>query len=138
METATLLEFWESILNRVNNTSKSLQRPSIDIETSILLYTSLINFFTKLRNEETANDFVRRGETLVKEHLYRSQSHEDLEIKFNCYNKRTKKRNTRIDIGSGEETIFSDRDNFRVNVLFSTLDLILTEINQLQMHLRKI
>jgi len=128
LETATLLDFRASILERVNSTSKSLQRPSIDIETSMLLYKSLIIFFTKLRSDESADNFIRKGEMLIEQNLHRSDLHEDLEIKFNCYNKRNRKRNTRYDTGNGPDTIFSDRDNFRVNTLFTTLDSILTEL----------
>lgn len=110
----------------MKTTSKSLQDTSIDIEKSILLHHSLIHFFEKIRNDDSFSDFERRGQNLINNN--RSELENNVELTYNCYNKRTRKRTTRYDIGSGPDTILDDRNKFRVDCFYTTVDSILTEL----------
>lgn len=126
LETAFLVEFWSHILQRINKTSKSLQNPAIDIQTLILLQRSLITFFEKLRNEDTFNDFEEKAKALLVDRC--SELNKNLEFIYNCYEKRTRKRNTKYDSGNASDTIFDNRDNFRVSCFYVTLDAILVDL----------
>lgn len=113
-------------MHRVNKTSKSLQNPSIDIEKSVFLHQSLIHFFERIRNDNSFTDFESKAQTLISDN--RSGFENNSQLTYNCYNKRTRKRNTRYDIGSGPDTVKDDRNTFRVDCYYVTLDFILTQL----------
>lgn len=48
LETAFFVEFWWSILHKMNKTSKSVQDPTIDVEILISLFKSLHKFYEKI------------------------------------------------------------------------------------------
>lgn len=126
LETAILVEFWATILHRVNTTSKSLQDPSIDIEKSILLHRSLIHFFEKMRNDHTFDTFEEKGRNLISDN--RCGSNDNINLTYNCFNKRGRKRNPRYDVGDGPETVIEGRDKYRVECFYTALDSIMTQL----------
>lgn len=126
LENAILVELWSTILHRVKSTSMSVQDPSMNIEKSILLHHSLINYFEKMRDDNSFKDFEARGRKLITDN--RSGSDNNLDLTYNCYNKRGRKRNTRYDVGTGPETIFDGSENFRICCFYTELDSILSDL----------
>ena len=56
-EIGFLSVLWDSILQRFNATSKSLQKIEIDLATCVHLYESLLEFVRSVRNDEAFKNF---------------------------------------------------------------------------------
>lgn len=124
VEVAILLEFWCTILERVNKTSKSLQNPSIDIVDSIKLLNSLISFLDKLRNIKSFKDIEEKGKTLLRNNFELNEE----AIDYNSAGKRTQKRTTRYDDGNAPDTIMEGSNKLRIVTYYPVLDSILMEL----------
>ena len=61
LETAILLQLWNDVLDRVNNTSVALQKEGLPLNTAIHLLESLVSYIESLRDQ------YQRYETLGKE-----------------------------------------------------------------------
>lgn len=128
LETAILLEFWSTVLHRVNVVSKSLQTSWIDLDISIGLYKSLVGYIKDMRTDEMFNVFVDRAKTLISS--CPEWETKNPELSYNCYGKRTRKRNTRYDIGNSSETVFDDSKKFRVGLFYGSLDIMSSDLVQ--------
>lgn len=127
LETALLLEFWSNILHKANVVSKSLQKVDVDIKTSISLIKSLSNYFKKLRTEDSFHNFEQTSKTMIQS--CPEWGNKNLNLTFNCYNKRKRPRNRKYDAaGSSEDVVFEDAKNFRITIFYATLDSIISEL----------
>lgn len=78
----------------------------------------------KIRNEKSFHDFESKGKMLL------SNYDPDGQFIYNCFQKRTKKRNTRYDDGNCPDTVLDDQSKFRIACYYPTLDSILSELRE--------
>lgn len=113
--------FWNTLLERFNATSKSLQSIKIHLETVVHLYTSLTDFVIQLRNEEMFEQFINKAKQSIPE-----------EYKFDMKRSKTKSilpGETR----KNETKLQNGKDNLRINVYYPILDCISVELKKRQM-----
>ncbi|XP_039303559.1 zinc finger MYM-type protein 1-like [Solenopsis invicta] len=118
LETAFMAIFWDTLLSRLNASSKKLQSIDIDISIVLELYKSLINFVQRIRND--FDEFENKAKLLSNEQKYER-----------CKS-RIKKRKLQLDEsrdGDADET-FSSRDRFRIETFLVILDSLRTELEK--------
>ena len=72
LETAVMTVLWDDLLRRINLTSKALQQVQIDVCTVPILYSSLIEFIGKARND--FNVYEAEAKTLTATEGYNADS----------------------------------------------------------------
>ena len=71
LETSLFTVIWNTILERINRTSKELQSTSIDLNTAVILLRSLHSYIYKLRDE--FNNLEKKAKQLFKILTYSSK-----------------------------------------------------------------
>lgn len=113
-ETALLTVIWDTILQRINKTSKTLQSSSIDISTVVPLYESLIQFINSVR--ENLNEYEEEAKLLVNGETYSI--------------KRKKQISKRLDSNCDTECHLSPKEAFRVNCHNIICDSLLVQLHK--------
>lgn len=116
-ETIFMTIFWNSILERFNNTSKELQKVNIDLGKVVELYQSLIHFITSIRNDEFFTGNVNLAKNIKSE-------------EYELDRVRIKKRKLQADEERENEVHMSGRDKFKVETYFAILDRIESEMKK--------
>ena len=119
-ETALMTVLWDTILQRMNATSKSLQNSNLYLDAGVNLLESLKLFI----NNEVRNDFTRieeRAALLINEDLK--------DCKYQDEVSRKKKRKPFSDESNEAEVILTGRDNFIVNTVNAISDKLITELD---------
>ena len=114
-EIGFLCVLWDSILQRFNATSKSLQKIEINLATCVHLYESLLEFVRSMHNDEAFENFEEMAKLLVEDYSYR--------VKHQRPRKR-KRYFEEID----KEVVMSPRQKFKSETVFSILDSLTTEL----------
>ena len=71
LETSLFTVIWNTILERINRTSKELQSTSLDLNTVVILLNSLHSYIYKLRDE--FNNLEKKAKQLCKILTYSSK-----------------------------------------------------------------
>ena len=116
-ETALLCVIWECILDRLNATSKSLQKVEIDLATCASLYESLLQFVSSLRNDEAFENFEEKAKLLVKDHSY-------------CADHQRSRKRKQFFEEADTEAELPPRNNFKTATYLSILDSLATELRK--------
>lgn len=116
-KTALLCVVWECILNRLNATSKSLQRVETDLATCTYLYECLFQFVISLRNEEIYEEFEEKAKILVKDNGYRAD-HQRLRKKKRFFEE------------ADTEAELSPRNKFKTSTYFAILDSLASKLRK--------
>ena len=114
-ETAFLTSFWNSILERINETSKFLQSETIDLGTAVALLKSLLEFLTLQRHNfeqynEQVNNFCSKT------------------IDFEEKRARPPKR--KADDSGEPAIVLTDRDKFKIDTFYAIVDTIVADLSQ--------
>ncbi|KAL4127199.1 hypothetical protein QTP88_011396 [Uroleucon formosanum] len=113
--------FWNTLLERFNATSKSLQSIKIHLETVVHLYRSLTDFVIQLRNEVMFEEFINKARQSISE-----------EYKIDM--KRAKTRSLLPgETRKNETKPQNGKDNLRINVYYPILDCIQIELKKRQL-----
>ena len=72
-EISILCVLWDSILERFDATSKTIQKIEIELATCVHLYESLLVFVRSLRNDEAFDNFEEMAKLLVEDYSYRAE-----------------------------------------------------------------
>jgi hypothetical protein len=115
-EFVLMLEFWNDVLTRFQQTSKTLQESQVAISTCATLYTSLVGYLNEVR--EKYNEFERRA----KERL------PDVDYKGVTARKATRRR--QVNDGVAEEVILSPREKFRLKAFLPIIDALVTNLTR--------
>jgi hypothetical protein len=110
LEMAVLCVVWDSVLERFNATSKTLQKVNIDLATCVSLYESLHSFISSIRTEEAYTSYEDKAKLLVEDSNYRAEH--------------ARARKTKVD----SEVQLSPRERFRTSTYLPILDSLLTEL----------
>ena len=70
LEMAVLCVIWDSVLERFNITSKTLQELNIDLATCVSLYESLQSFISSIRTEEAFTSYEDKTKLMVEGSSY--------------------------------------------------------------------
>lgn len=116
LEIGILIEFWSSVLRRVNETSSLLQSPQLDLNNAIPLLHSLVDFFNSQRNH--FSQFEDLGQ--------KKSGHSDYKIQ------RKRKRSIRLTQfeGSAVETSLPPAEMFRSNVFLPIIDNFVSRLEK--------
>ena len=116
LEFGILTEFWSSVLRRVNETSRSLQSPQLDLNNAIPLLRSLVDFLVSFRDR--FSEFEDLGQQKLGSSDYKSGR------------KRTKSvRLTQLE-GSAVNTSLPPAEMFRTFVFLPIIDGFVTRLEQ--------
>lgn len=115
LEMAVLCVVWDSILERFNSTSKTLQKVNIDLATCVSLYESLHSFISSIRTEEAYLSYEDKAKLLVEDSSYRAE-----------HARARKRRRLFNEVDS--EVQLSPRERFRTSTYLPILDSLLTEL----------
>ena len=118
LETALMTVIWQTILERFNATSLSLQKVEIDLLCAVKLYDSLVTFLLQLRLRERFDEMEEKAKSYVDIEEYREAT------------KRTKRRKRFYDETSTSDTELTARDRFRVDVFYSIVDCLVVELRK--------
>lgn len=112
LECAILVVLWHDVLQRADQVSKSLQNPSIGLDTCSGLYFSLQKYYETLRNK--FDFYEQEGKLLSEEMDYK----EDM---------RTRKR--KLIFGEADtETLLTPQSRMRTQVFFKVIDNLVSEV----------
>jgi hypothetical protein len=114
LETGIMTVFWHTILKRTNKTSKLLQSETIDLSVAVSLLKSLADYVEQQRNN--FNLFCDTAASLCDIADF----------------KETRQRRPKKFCDDSEElaTIFSAKDDFRVNTFICIIDLLGTDLRR--------
>ena len=98
-----LLTIWENFLERINGSNKYLQQKDESLNTAVLIYDSLIDFFQTVRDDF---DNLENEATKFKNIAYWNDK------------KRLKVRKLFYDETPENECRFSGKEHFKVNIFF--------------------
>ncbi|XP_025407500.1 zinc finger MYM-type protein 1-like [Sipha flava] len=116
-----MIIFWNTLLERFNATSKSLQSTIRNLDTVVHLYRSLTDFVTQLRNEVMFEKFIIKAKQSITE-----------EYKFDM--KRVKTKSLLLgETRKNETKPQNGKDNLRINVYYPILDCIHIELHKRQL-----
>ncbi|CAM1319945.1 Uncharacterised protein r2_g2830 [Pycnogonum litorale] len=115
LEMAVLCVVWDTILERFNATSKTLQEVNIDLGTCVSLYESLQYFVKSIRTEEAFYSYEERAKFMMEGSSYRAD------------HQRTRKRKRLFDEVDSEVEL-TPREKFRTSTFLPILDSLLTEL----------
>lgn len=108
LEVAILLEIWDTILERFQKTNLSLQERGLSLNSAIHLLKSLLEFVKRQRSE--FDSYEEKGKKKSVEKEYKQSSI------------RSQKRKCQFDEGPSDETVFSPRQKFKVEVFLVIID----------------
>ena len=112
LENAFLTTFWNSLLSRVDKTSKLLQDPTLEFGVAVQMLKSLKNFL--LAHRSKFNEFLDSAKSLCGH--------------CNWKEKRALKRKRMADEGSDTEIIQTREKQFETMVFFVILDTIASDL----------
>ncbi|CAM1329396.1 Uncharacterised protein r2_g3859 [Pycnogonum litorale] len=115
LEMAVLCVVWDTILERFNATSKTLQKVNIDLGTCVSLYESLQYFVKSIRTEEAFYSHEEKAKFMMEGLSYRAD------------NQRARKRKRLFDEVDSEVEL-TPREKFRTSTFLPILDSLLTEL----------
>uniref|UniRef100_H2YK98 HAT C-terminal dimerisation domain-containing protein n=1 Tax=Ciona savignyi TaxID=51511 RepID=H2YK98_CIOSA len=110
LEVAILVEVWDTVLERFQKTSLTLQRSKLPVNSAVHLLESLLEFVRSQRSEFEYYEDKGIAKSVVK--VYKETS------------KREKTRKRQFDEGCSKETIFSPRERFRCEVYLPIMDAL--------------
>jgi len=113
------LVIWYDILTEVNIVSKSVQDHNMDINTSVKLVQSLIQFLHQFRKD---------GFNLAK--IAAKKLAEDADITVAFKNPRVRKKTKLFDYENVDEPVLNNEDRFRTNYFFIVLDHAIQSIEK--------
>lgn len=114
VETAILLEVWQTILGRFQSTNVQLQKSGLSLNTAVQLLESLLHFVEDLRSQ--FDEFEEKG--MAKCGMTGSGS-----AVYKEDTKRTRKRKCHHDeIGTAEDANLTGRDKLRVTAFLPIID----------------
>lgn len=113
-ETALLTIIWDTILQSINRTSKTLQNSSLDISSLVPLYNSLIQFINTVR--ENLNEYEEEAKILVDGETYSVQ--------------RKKNISRRLDSNCETECHLSPKEAFRINCHNVICDSLIVQLRK--------
>lgn len=113
-ETALFCVMWDSVLNRVDSVSKSLQSPSLNLSQVPDFFSALISFIEYVRN---SFDIYESEASILVGHSEYSSSRNRKIPKYFCD-------------GPAEEMKFTDRANFKVSCFYVMCDSLTVQLNQ--------
>ena len=116
LETCFMTVFWNTILKRINQTSKTLQSETIDLCTAVALLKSLHQFLSEQRSKEKFTHFCDRGQVLCDS------------IGFS--EKRLRRPKRTPDDTSDKGITFNIYDKFRIQTYFPILDALMNDLNR--------
>ena len=110
LETGFLTKLWDTILQRMNTTSKLLQSSTLDVNTAAVLLHSLKDFMESFRTEFSL--FEEHGMNLRKIEVYKKDS------------RRKKKRKVQFDEGLAKDNWSGDpvQTKFKRNIFLPFID----------------
>lgn len=108
LEIGILITVWGDILQRFNKINKALQKVTIDLETVISMYNSLIQYINDLR--DCFDHYEEIGKTKCGINEYK-----------------TTRKNKKIKIG---EVDLSSKESFKINTYIVIMDSLLTELKK--------
>ena len=104
---------WQKILNRVNATSKSLQKIENNLTVAVDLYNSLIEFIKDLKDK--FDEIENKAKEISETTTYKEN--------------RIKKHKKFHDEGQSEEILFNAKKNFVVNTFYVICDTLVQQLN---------
>jgi hypothetical protein len=116
LETVFLTIIWNEILNRFNETSKTVQKENIDLQVVIKIINSLKFFIQSMR--ERFGEY----EILAKEKTENAE--------YSNTNKRKQQRSKRFFDGPAEETFFCGSENFKINTYLPIMDSLIDGLSR--------
>ena len=119
LETGFYVSFWNTVLERFNQTSKSLQSEATDLNTAVILMKYLSVFVESLRD---------RFEKFLNEGIERSGT--DIFTTEKVRNRKCSVRLDPLDYGRTPEAILSPREKFHVNGFVCILHLLVSELQK--------
>uniref|UniRef100_H2YTB8 TTF-type domain-containing protein n=1 Tax=Ciona savignyi TaxID=51511 RepID=H2YTB8_CIOSA len=120
LEVAILVEVWDTVLERFQKTSLTLQGSKLPVNSAVHLLESLLEFVRSQRSEFEYYEDKGIAKSVVK--VYKETS------------KREKTRKRQFDEGCSKETIFSPRERFRCEVYLPIMDALSSAV-QHRLHL---
>lgn len=116
LEFSLMLELWSEVLQRFQDTSKSLQEENITLSTCANLYESLQQYLSQVRDQ--FNEFEKKAMNCLPGTEYRQHA------------KRQSIRKKQPDDGSAPEHDFSPREKFRVTAFLPIVDALCTNLER--------
>ena len=108
LETAILLEVWDTILQQFQKTSLSLQEAGLSLNSALSLIESLLKFVERQRTE--FDRFEEKGKIKCSANSYIGDE------------KRQTKRKRQFDEGGGEDVVLAPREKFKVQIFLAIID----------------
>lgn len=115
LDTGIFTSFWNSVLNRFNASSKTLQTPHLNLNSAVAVLKSLVDFVQKLREE--FDIFEESGKLLLGSQEYAAEQ------------RRTRRRNVRLesfDDSGTESADLSPKEVFCRSVFLQCVDKLLS------------